>query len=68
MARRGFWNNIRTFSYVDSCRANYPARKATSDLDVEIDKGADDSGYLAILQTRFHGFLTCLARPGSGPL
>ena len=32
------------------CRANYPARKATSDLDVEIDKGADDSGYLAILE------------------
>ena len=31
------------------CRANYPARKATSDLDVEIDKGADDSGYLTIL-------------------
>ena len=31
------------------CRANYPARKATSDLDVEIDKGADDSGYIAIL-------------------
>ena len=31
------------------CRANYPARKATSDLDVEIDKGTDDSGYLAIL-------------------
>ena len=32
------------------CRANYPARKATSDLDVEIDKGTDDSGYLAILE------------------
>ena len=31
------------------CRANYPARKATSDLDVEIDQGTDDSGYLDIL-------------------
>ena len=31
------------------CCANYPARKATSDLDVEIDKGADDSGYLYFL-------------------
>ena len=31
------------------CRANYPARKATSDLDVDINKGTDDSGYLDIL-------------------
>ena len=31
------------------CRANYPARKATSDLDVEIDQGTDDSGYLDVL-------------------
>lgn len=31
------------------CKANYPARKATSDLDVEIDRYADDAAYLAIL-------------------
>ena len=31
------------------CRTNYPARKATSDLDVEIEKGTDDAGYLDIL-------------------
>ena len=31
------------------CRANYPARKASSDLDVEIEKGAADGGYLATL-------------------
>ena len=31
------------------CKANYPARKATSDLDVEIDRYADDETYLEIL-------------------
>ena len=31
------------------CKANYPARKATSDLDVEVERHADDSTYLTIL-------------------
>jgi len=31
------------------CRANYPARKATRDLDIEIEKGAGDAAYLDIL-------------------
>lgn len=31
------------------CRANYPARKATSDLDVEIERHTDDAAYMAIL-------------------
>jgi len=31
------------------CKANYPARKATSDLDVEIERHADDAAYLSIL-------------------
>ena len=32
------------------CKANYPARKATSDLDVEVDRHADDAAYMAILE------------------
>lgn len=32
------------------CRANYPARKAASDLDVEVDRHADDAAYTAILE------------------
>ena len=31
------------------CRASYPARKATSDLDVEVERHIDDAGYMAIL-------------------
>ena len=31
------------------CKANYPARKATSDLDVEVERHIDDAGYMAIL-------------------
>ena len=31
------------------CKANYPARKATSNLDVEVPRGAGDEEYLAIL-------------------
>ena len=32
------------------CKANYPARKATSDLDVEVPRDAGDDAYLAILE------------------
>ena len=32
------------------CRANYPARKAASDLDVEVERHADDGTYMAILE------------------
>ncbi len=32
------------------CRSNYPARRAESDLDVEIDRGTGDEGYLATLE------------------
>ena len=32
------------------CKANYPARKATSDLDVEVPRNAGDDAYLAILE------------------
>ena len=36
------------------CPANYPARKADSDLDIEIEKGADDAAYLGILGDTLH--------------
>lgn len=31
------------------CKANYPARKAVSDLDIEVPRGAGDDDYMAIL-------------------
>ncbi|ADE38697.1 histone deacetylase family protein [Candidatus Puniceispirillum marinum] len=31
------------------CATNYPARKAISDFDIELDRGLDNEGYLAIL-------------------
>lgn len=31
------------------CATNYPARKATSDFDVELERGLDNDGYLAML-------------------
>ena len=39
----------RIFTCSLHCRTNYPARRAVSDLDVEIDKGTGDTGYLAVL-------------------
>ena len=41
------WPDLFTCSL--HCKANYPARKATSDLDVEIERHADDAVYLDIL-------------------
>ena len=35
------------------CDKNFPARKAQSDLDVEIPRGADDHAYLAAVQGAF---------------
>jgi acetoin utilization deacetylase AcuC-like enzyme len=33
------------------CRANYPARKQQSDLDVALDAGVGDAEYLAVLES-----------------
>ena len=38
-----------TSSPVRCIRANYPARKATSDLDVEVERHIDDAGYVEYL-------------------
>jgi acetoin utilization deacetylase AcuC-like enzyme len=40
--------NVFTFSM--HCRTNFPARKQTSDLDVELEAGADDETYLRRLE------------------
>ena len=39
----------RIFTCSLHCRTNYPARRAVSDLDIEIEKGTGDDGYLAVL-------------------
>ena len=44
-------DNVSVFTCSVHCRENYPARKALSDLDVEIPKGTGDEGYLAYLAT-----------------
>jgi len=45
------------------CKANYPARKATSDLDVEVPRGTGDAGYLAILADTLAALDARLRRP-----
>ena len=39
----------RVFTLSVHCRANYPARKLQSDLDVALDPGVGDADYLALL-------------------
>ncbi len=51
----------RIFTCSLHCRTNYPARRAVSDLDVEIDKGTGDTGYLAVLADTL-AFLTASGR------
>lgn len=45
------------------CKANYPARKATSDLDVEVPRGTGDADYLAILSDTLAGLEARLPSP-----
>ena len=42
--------NASVFTCSVHCRENYPARKASSDLDVEVPKGTGDEGYIAYLE------------------
>lgn len=53
----------RIFTCSLHCRTNYPARRAVSDLDVEIEKGTGDAGYLAVLADT----LAALAARGRRP-
>ena len=45
------------------CQANYPARKATSNLDVEVERGAGDHDYLAILADTLAHLDTAMPQP-----
>ena len=45
------------------CKANYPARKATSNLDVEVPRGAGDDDYLAILSDTLAGLESRMPHP-----
>lgn len=53
----------RIFTCSLHCRTNYPARKATSDLDVEIEKDTSDDAYLAILAETLHELDKRAVRP-----
>ena len=44
-------DNDAVFTCSLHCRENYPARKALSDLDVEIPKDTGDDGYMAYLDS-----------------
>ncbi|NOT35476.1 MAG: histone deacetylase [Candidatus Eisenbacteria bacterium] len=46
-----FAGDPSVFTFSMHAGANYPARKAQSSLDVELDSGCDDSTYLAALET-----------------
>lgn len=45
-----FENEPRVFTFSMHCEANFPVRKARSDLDVGLEVGADDGTYLKLLQ------------------
>ncbi len=53
----------RIFTCSLHCRTNYPARRAMSDLDVEIDKGTGDTGYLAVLADTLSALTALRRRP-----
>ena len=53
----------RIFTCSLHCQSNYPARRAASDLDVEIEKGTGDAGYLAVVEDT----LAALAARGLRP-
>jgi acetoin utilization deacetylase AcuC-like enzyme len=42
------------------CGKNYPARKAESDLDVEIPRGAGDEAYLRIMRDTLHQLMASI--------
>lgn len=50
-------NQPRAFTCSIHCDKNFPARKATSDLDVEVNKGCGDQEYLDIVETTLTGLL-----------
>lgn len=57
-----FENEARVFTFSMHCEANFPVRKARSDLDIGLDVGAQDATYLKLLQENLPGILM-LHRP-----
>ena len=45
-----FSDNESVFTFSLHCRENYPFRKETSDLDIELPAGTGDAHYLTVLQ------------------
>jgi acetoin utilization deacetylase AcuC-like enzyme len=47
-----FEHDPRVFTFSMHGRHNYPFHKERSDLDIDLDDGMDDAGYLALLEAR----------------
>lgn len=60
---RIFRDEPRVFTCSMHCGKNFPARKASSDLDVELPKGMRDEAYLAVLRGGCGG---AVEQPGDG--
>lgn len=45
-----FHQDPRVFTFSMHCRVNYPLKKEESDLDIALEQGTDDQGYLRALQ------------------
>ncbi len=52
-----FAGDDSVFTFSMHCQANFPFRKATSDLDVELPNGMDDDAYMARLADLLPGLL-----------
>jgi acetoin utilization deacetylase AcuC-like enzyme len=52
-----FEHEPRVFTFSMHAEKNFPARKAASDLDIGLDDGLADEGYLAILEETLPGLL-----------
>ncbi len=51
-------NHADIFTCSIHCEKNFPARKACSDLDINIPKGTQDTEYLSTVETTLHQCLT----------
>lgn len=52
-----FAGDPRVCTFSMHCRVNFPLRKQTSDLDVELEAGLEDDAYLALLADHLPGIL-----------
>lgn len=54
---RIFQHEARVFTFSMHGRHNYPFRKETSDLDIPLEDGLDDAGYLQLLEQALPGVI-----------